>query len=279
MEKIPFDEFGGNGRLLHFAGPNAYPPRVFKRFLGELAQEYRVTAVHHRPLWPGTKPDEMQDWRLIAEDMIRFFDQQGMRQAIGVGHSLGAVTTALAATLRPELFGALVLIDPVFMPPNVIEMMQANPAAAWETPLVKGALRRRNRWPSREAAFDHFRGKRVFGGWSDAALRDFVAEGLTIDAETAETTLTFSREWEAQFYANVPTWVWEMVPQLTQPTLAVRAANSDTLYPPAWALWQEKQPAATFVEVPKVGHMLTAEQPKQVAQTVRAWRAMPQNHP
>ena len=39
----------------------------------------------------------------------------------------------------------------------------------------------------------------------------------------------------------------------------------------AWALWQTLQPAATFVEIDGVGHMLTAEAPEEVAGVVLRW--------
>ena len=42
--------------------------------------------------------------------------------------------------------------------------------------------------------------------------------------------------------------MWDELPALAHPTLAIRATESDTLYPDAWALWQTLQPSATFVE-------------------------------
>ena len=83
--------------------------------------------------------------------------------------------------------------------------------------------------------------------------------------------LSYPREWEARFYARPPTNVWDELPALAHPTLAIRATESDTLYPDAWALWQTLQPSATFVEMDGVGHMLTAEAPEDVAGVVIHW--------
>jgi pimeloyl-ACP methyl ester carboxylesterase len=93
IDLIPHHDFGGQGPILHFAHPNAYPPACFRQFLTPLTAHYHVTGIYHRPLWPGSRPEELTGWQLIADDLIRFFDQEGYRDVIGMGHSLGAVAT------------------------------------------------------------------------------------------------------------------------------------------------------------------------------------------
>lgn len=269
-DDIPFYDFGGDGPVLHFAHANAYPPGCYRQFIAPFLAHQHVLAVCHRPLWPGSSPAELQgDWRVIADDLIRFFDQQGLKNVIGVGHSLGAVATMYAAVQRPSLFRALVLIEPVFLLPEILQLAAAHPERTEELPLVQGALRRRSRWPSRQAAFDRFRSKAIFARWSDEALWDYVHSAL--HEEGNEVALTFSASWEACIYATPPQAVWDTLPQVSQPTLALRAADSDTLYPAAWRLWQDKQPQATFVQIEDTGHMLTMERPYPVAETVLNW--------
>ena len=264
---IPYIDFGGNGRILHFAHPNAYPPAGFRQFLEPLTEQFHVYAVEHRPLWPGSQPEEMTAWTVIADDLIRFFDQMGWQQVIGVGHSLGGVATLYAAVSRPDLFSHLILIEPVFLPPQILQMTAQNPDAGLFNPMVAGALKRRNLWDSRQAAFDRFRRKSVFNRFSDAALWDYV-NSATRETANGDFELVYPRKWEARFYSMPPQGVWDALPQVTQPTLAIRAAESDTIFPQAWQLWQDVQPDATFVEVPDCGHMLTLERPSQTAQIV-----------
>lgn len=265
--QIPFIDFGGAGPLLHFAHANAYPPGCYRQFIEALMPHYRVLAIEQRPLWPHSRPEELDSWELLADDLIRFFEQEGPENVIGVGHSLGGVATLYAAVKRPSLFRQLILIEPVFLMPELLKMAAANPDAAYQMPLVQGALRRRDRWPSRQDAFERFRPKPVFRRFSDEALWDYVNHAACEDG-SGEFVLAFPREWEARIYAHPPQHVWEHLPQVTQPTLAIRAAESDTVVPAAWQLWQELQPAATFVEIPDTGHMLTMERPSLVAQTI-----------
>ncbi|HFQ93005.1 MAG TPA: alpha/beta hydrolase [Anaerolineae bacterium] len=265
---VPFVDFGGEGPLLHFAHANAYPPRCYQYFLSLLTPHFHVVAIGQRPLWPYADPAELTDWRLLSEDMIRLFDEQGWRDVIGVGHSLGAVATMRTAVTRPDLFRALVLVEPVFLLPTLLEMAAAHPDAAYQMPLVQSALRRRNQFESREYAFDRWRRKPVFARWPDESLWDYVNCALIPNAENGGFRLAYPREWEARIYALPPQWVWDVLPQVTQPTLGIRGAETDTIAPEAWRLWQEKQPQAEFVEIAGAGHMLLMERPSAAAQTI-----------
>ncbi len=265
--QIPFIDFGGAGPVLHFAHANAYPPGCYRQFIDALTPHYRVLAIEQRPLWPHSRPEALTSWELLADDLIRFFEQEGLDNVIGVGHSLGGVATLYAAVKRPSLFRQLVLIEPVFLPPELLKMAAANPDGAYKLPLVRVAQNRRNHWASRQEAFDRFRTKSVFRRFSDEALWDYVNCAIYEDA-AGEFVLTYPREWEARIYAHPPLHVWEHLPQAQPPTLAIRAAESDTVMPAAWQLWQELQPAATFVEIPDAGHMLTMERPSLIAQTI-----------
>jgi pimeloyl-ACP methyl ester carboxylesterase len=264
---IPFEAYG-DGEVIHFAHANGYPPGAYRQFLEALGRDYRVLAIQHRPMWSTMDPADMHDWRLVTGDLIDFLDAHDLRDVVGVGHSLGGVATMYAAIQRPDLFRALVFVEPVFLPAELLATLRANPQISlFGNSLVQRALRRRNYWPDRQAAFDHYRPKSVFNKLPDAALWDYINYGLKEDGDGV--TLAYPREWEARFYELAPTDVWECVPQLTQPTLAIRAAESDTIFPEPWALWQTLQPQATFIEIPYVGHLLTMEQPECVAEHIR----------
>jgi pimeloyl-ACP methyl ester carboxylesterase len=267
IHSIPFIDFGGEGPLLHFAHANAYPPGCYRQFIKALLPNYRVLAIQQRPLWTGSDPQELTSWELLADDLIHFFEQVGLEDVIGVGHSMGGVATMYAAVKRPSLFRQLILIEPVFLPPEYLQLAAANPDAAYQLPLVRGSQRRRNRWPSRQAAFDRFRTKAVFGRFSNETLWDYVNHATHEDGSSG-VALTYPREWETQVYAHPPLCVWDRIPQVTHPTLAIRGADSVTIQPAAWQLWQELQPEATFVEITNTGHMLTMERPSLVAQTI-----------
>ncbi len=268
-EGIPFEDFGGSGQLLHFAHANAYPPGAYRAFLAFLANASRVLAIKHRPLWSNESPTDFSKWKQIAQDIITFCDQNELHRLIGVGHSLGAVTTMMAALERPDLFRLLMLIEPVLLPQAALSQLEEeddiNGRTNW--PWVATALNRRNNWPSRDEAFNHFRMKKVFSRWSDEVLSDYIISGLRRNKE-GHFELTYPREWEARIYALPPTDVWNIISRIEAPTLAVRGVDSQTLSPEAWSFWQKTQPQATFVEISRSGHLLPMERPRYLAEVV-----------
>lgn len=269
---IPYEHFGGRGPILHFAHANAYTPGCYRGLLSRLSEKYQVIAIRHRPLWPESRPESIDDWHAIAEDMIRFFDTQGLSQVIGLGHSLGAVTSMMASLKRPDLFKTLLLIEPVFLEPAFLKFVSEN-GTGLDTdtfPPVRVALRRRNHWPDRETAFNHMRPKRVFARLSDEALWDYVKYGLS-DSADGGVKLSYPPKWEARIYATPPVDVWDLIPRVTHPTLAIRGAGSDTLSVKGWHLWQLSQSEATFVEVAGSSHLLPMEKPAEVAEIINRY--------
>ena len=246
---VPWLDFGGRGAALHFAHANGYPPGAYCALLEDLADDHRVFAVSHRPLWSAGSPEvELKHWDRVADDLIAFLDGRGESAVIGAGHSLGATATLFAALRRPDLFRALVLVDPVFVSPAAAAFLALAPRAVVNrVPVVGAALRRRDRFASADEAFDYYRRKSVFDGLSDAALRDYVEHGTRPEGEGVG--LAFPREWEAQLYRTVP-WVWHRVGRVTLPVLGLRGAHSGTLTPASFRRWRKLQPHADLQEVP-----------------------------
>lgn len=289
---IPFHDFGGSGPLIHVAHANGYPPAVYRRMVEPLLDDHRVIGILQRPLWPDEPWEDFDSWHVLGRDLIEFLDEQRLSGIIGVGHSLGGVATMYAALERPDLFRALVLIEPVFLPPKLLDGVAGldEDALAQRVPLIAATRGRRTHWPDRESAFEHFRAKPVFGAMSDQALWDYVDGALRPVSPGADDhrdghgdgsasdrrgeidsglTLVCPREWEVQIYSTPPTDVWDRVGGLTQPTLALKGAETDTIRPEAWALWQELQPEAEFQVVAEAGHLLTFERPRRVGRLVR----------
>ena len=274
---IPYDDFGGSGPPLHFSHANAYTPGCYRQFLEPLARDYHVLAAHHRPLWylaPGHEqaaPGEgTADWPAAAADLLRFLDQQGLERVIGVGHSLGAVSTMLAARQQPERFSAIVLIDPVFLPPHVLETAAANPDHA---PARHGGGNTAPPQPLGQPPGS------VRPLPRQAGLRPLLRRSAVGLSQPRPPRRPGQRRGGPQLPAQgrgvllhqpAAHGLGRTAP-LTVPTLAIRATDSDTLYPDAWARWQLLQPTATFVEMDGVGHMVPIEAPVDTAVVVEHW--------
>lgn len=272
----PLDEFGGNGPVMHFAHANGFPSGVYRAFLSALADDFRVVASDMRPLWqPPWDPLSVKDWSVFADDLIRTLDAErfpATPPVIGVGHSLGAFTTLIAAVRRPDLFSALVLIEPPFLGPGRrLGLSVFSRVAPQRIPLVGRTLVRRDHWPSLDAAYDYFRQKRVFSRVPDDVLRDYVQYGTRPVGQGAqdERALTFSREWEARIYTTIGNHA-QLIQRCRVPVLAFRGETTDTLTQSVWRQWQRlASPRDRFVEVSDAGHLLPLEVPERIADIIR----------
>jgi pimeloyl-ACP methyl ester carboxylesterase len=108
-------------------------------------------------------------WPDFAADVAALGDALGWRGMVGVGHSMGGYAVALAAAMRPGMFRALVLLDPVLMAPESY-------TGHWQKDHF--ARKRRNVWDSAEEMFERFVGRGPFKAWDTQVLRDYCNHAL-----------------------------------------------------------------------------------------------------
>lgn len=265
-----FCELGGDpdAPLLYVAHANGFPPATYAPLAALLARTYHVVGIAARPLLAGHPPDEATTWHALADDLVRDLDALKADGVVGVGHSLGGVMTLLAAVQRPDLFRAIVLLDPVLLPPLWLALLRWMRwlRLSWRPPLSKTALRRRRVWPSSQAAYEYFKSKPFFADWQESMLRAYVAAG-TRPTDKGQVELVYPPQWEAHLFATVPTDVWRFVPRLSHnlPALFVRGERSEAFHPAVQTYAARRLPHARFVVVPDAGHMFPMERPAETA--------------
>ncbi len=261
----------GSGAPILLLHANSFPPAAYGALANCLGRVGQVRGLEQRPFWPDLSWADFHDWRVLGDDVLAWLDRLAPEEPVrAVGHSLGGVALAHAAVLAPERFHSLVLIEPVFLPPALLARLAADPAAAEQLPLVKGARRRRERWPDRAAAFAHLRPKPVFLRFGDVALWQVVEHATHSDARGG-VSLRCSAAWEARIYATPPLDAWSLPRRILTPTLALRGGATDTLPDETWQLWQAEQPEATFRSLDGLGHLLALEDGARVGQTILGW--------
>ena len=262
-------DFGGQGPLVHLAHANGFPPGTYRPLIGYLREYHQVVALATRPLWPGSHPESAPSWHPLAGDLVRGLEALGMHRILGVGHSIGGVLTMWAAIRRPDLFRAVVLIDPVILPPATLALLQLMRALGLEgrQPLVRGARRRRRTWPDRQACFQHYRPKDVFSRWSDESLWAYVEAG-TRPTTGGRVELVYPPEWEAHIFATSPVDVWQTVPLLQVPTLVIRGQETNTFRAASQRRFARLAPHARFSVIPEAGHLVPMERPEETAEEI-----------
>lgn len=267
---VPHHDFGGVGPLLHLAHANGYPPRAYAPLVERLTPHYHVIAALARSLWPGSRPNGFRDWTPLTEDLIRFLDEQQARGLIGVGHSMGGVATLDAALRRPELFRALVLIDPVIHRRRLLWLWEAMKALGLGDrlhPHIPGALRRRRLFASADEMFTRYRRAPIFSRVDDRGLRAYV-EALARPRADGQVELAYPPEWEVAIYRHGPLNLWGRMSQLELPLLVIYGAESDAFRASAQRKMARLIPHAVFHKVEAAGHLVPLEKPEAVAEAM-----------
>lgn len=269
---IPCLDLGGDGPDLHFAHANGFPVETYRVLLDDLGRDYRVFGMNQRPLWDGEDPARLNDWHRFVDDLIDFLDENVEAPIVGVGHSLGGVVTALASVRRPDLFSAIALIDPVFLPPQWSLIWKTIKALhlGHRLPLVRGAMRRKADWPSREEALERYREAPAFARFDPRVLADYVEHGF-VDNNGYGVSLRYPAVWEAWVFENTPHDHWPQIAKISTPCLIVRGEESDTLVPASWRRLHRMLPEARFHEIQGAGHLVPMEKPGAVADAVRTF--------
>ncbi len=265
-------ERAGAGRPILFAHANGFHARCWDQVIARLPGR-RVYAVDLRGHGASDKPPPPGPyaWRRFGEDLAALGRALGLRGALAVGHSIGGHAAALAAALAPDLFAALLLLEPVILPPA--EYGHGEPEAA------QVAARRRDRWASPDEMFARFKDRPPFDRWDPATLRDYCDHGLTPAPDGDGFVLACPPAIEAAIYAGTrdpATDIHAEIARVAAPVRVVRAARPQP--PGAFdmaASFTAPDLAQRFrrgedVHLPQCSHLLATEAPALVAEHVRA---------
>lgn len=275
---IPFIDFGGSGQPLVFLHANGYPPECYRQLLTKLAEQYHVSAMLQRPLWEGSNPDEISDWRPLTDDFLRFLDEHPSQPPIVIGHSMGGIAALRAAIRQPERFKALILLDPVLFPPSTIlqwKIVRALGLGYRLHPLVQIAKKRRRTFDNLEKIFSGYRRRDVFRYFSDEALRIFIA-GMTKPASGGGYELAYSPEWEVQIYLT-GIWrdleFWKGLRSLKVPLIIIRGAETDTFFATTGQRVVRTNPSIRVETIQKATHLVPLERPLETIDIIQSFLA------
>ena len=186
-----------------FSHANGFPAGTYKTLFDTWRKAgHEVHAVEkfgHDPRFPVTS-----NWPFLREQLIHFIEHEVRGPACLVGHSMGGYLSMLAAARRPDLAGGVVLLDSPLISgwrSRVLQLAKATGVGQRLSP-AHVSKRRRQHWPSAQAAFDHFASKPAFARWAPGVLRDYIACGT--EPDPAGRRLSFTREVETAVYNSLP---------------------------------------------------------------------------
>jgi pimeloyl-ACP methyl ester carboxylesterase len=190
--------------VIVFSHANGFPAGTY-RVLFETWRRagYAVRALEkfgHDPRYPVSS-----NWPHLRDQLIHFIEQETKEPAYLVGHSLGGLLSLLAACKRPDLVRGLVMLDsPIFTGwrAHSVQMLKASGLMQRIGP-GRISMTRRQHWPSRKHAHEHYAVKHIFARWDPRVLRDYIDAGVEPDGE-GQARLAFDRAVETRIYNTLP---------------------------------------------------------------------------
>jgi pimeloyl-ACP methyl ester carboxylesterase len=212
-------------------------------------------------------PGWQVDWAGYGDDALAAAGAvAGDRPLVGFGHSMGGTGLLLAAHRRPELFGLLILFEPIVPP---IEAVDTPPDSHPVSALVNATLRRRTLFPSIDAALSNYASKPPMSSFDPDALDAYVRYGFHPDVDGAGVRLKCDPELEARtFVAGTTQRTWELLGDIAVPVVVASGRVEDGGPSRFAAAVADELPHGTFVELPELDHFGPMTHPRLIAELV-----------
>ena len=271
--KIHYLDWGGTGLQAHLLHANGFCAGTYSPFVKHLTGDLHVMASDIRGHGGSqlASSQRIHHWNVFAEDLKALIEKTMSPPIIGMGHSLGAVTTYIAAATYPRLFSCLILIDPTILPRRYLWPMAVLRmfGLAAKIPLAKSARRRRKTFQGKKEALKRFAsGRGIFKYWSKDFVEAYLECGLLEkDPETA--VLNCDPEHEAQIFESVPLDVWTYASKISCPVLAIRGAHSGAFTVDAAERLGRLIPDFELITIPGAGHFVPMGKPVECAAVIK----------
>jgi len=253
-----YDGDGPTVILLHATG---FIPWTWHPIARHLSTTYRVIVPGLYSHREASRETGGISWKLLAEDICLFCEMLKIERPFLVGHSMGGIVAAIACGSHGIRTGAMVLIEPIFLPFHFYRQ----PITVDTHPLAAKALRRKNHWRDRAEALQYLSSRPLFASWNREVLDLYIKHGM-IEQGNGELCLACSPQKEAAlFMGGMKHNPWPLLPKLSCPVLIVEGETSENRHFIDLTRIVTELPHGSYRMVTNSGHLLPMEQPDTVA--------------
>jgi pimeloyl-ACP methyl ester carboxylesterase len=267
---VAYTDLGGadDQPPLLFAHATGFHGHVWRPVARRLVDDFHLFTFDERGHGDTPPSEDGQSWHGFARDALAVVDANGLadRRPFGVGHSAGGAALILAELERPGTFGGLWCFEPI-LPARYPESM---PTPSNANPLANGARRRREVFPSKDAAYDNYAGKPPFQVLDPEALRAYVDHGFE-ELDDGTVRLKCRGEIEARTYEMAGAHgAVERLGEVTCPVVFACGALTDTPFGPDYlARLVETVPDGRIEVFDDLGHFGPLQDPDAIAASIR----------
>ncbi|MCG8668001.1 MAG: alpha/beta hydrolase [Pseudomonadales bacterium] len=254
----------GEGTPLLFFHATGFHSRVWFQVVESMGNPiYLVDAPGHGK---SDRPGELFYWDKVAQMMAALVEHLDLNEVFGIGHSMGGQLMLSVASIMPQRFTQLLLLDPVVASLELIKTFQA----IVDSPIA----RRRNDWESSEAFYKAYLERDPYNTWNKTVFKDY-ADGALKPVENSERfQLACEPDLEACVYRNLGAEpLLEKLADINVPVHIIRAREFGPedekfsfRYSPTWPELVNKLPNATEDHRRDVDHFFPMEFPEMIAE-------------
>ena len=260
--EVAVHDLGGEGPDVLLVHPTSFSAQVLAPLARSLVPHLRCWGVDLRGHGLTSSPEGLvYAWKGFAEDVLAVVEGLGLARPFAVGHSSGGAAVLLAEAERPGTFRALWCYEPIVWP----DPERARPRAER---LAEGARRRRDRFPSREEAYENFVAKPPFSSLSAEARRAYVEHGFA-DEEDGSVVLRCRRQVEAEIYLRaVEGDRFARLAEVSCPVTVACGEVTDGIRPDVGQQLVAALPRAELLVFDELGHFGPLEDPARVGAAI-----------
>jgi pimeloyl-ACP methyl ester carboxylesterase len=257
--RLVVHEWGGDGDPVLLAHATGFHGRVWEPVANRLVTAgRRVWSFDFRGHGDSDAPDTDYSWHGFADDVLAVGAHLGLAgdpMLVACGHSKGGAALILGEQKRPGTFPRIWAFEPIIF--------------ATETPLppqddfflARAARKRRNEWPSIDAAIDAYSSKPPLDALTPEAMRAYVEYGLR-DRGDGVFKLKCAPEIEARVYTMGPNHgAYAHLGEVASEVLVVVGETSTSIDPVLGARIAEQLPRGRLEVLDGLGHFGPLEDP------------------
>ena len=252
--------------LVHATGFHA---RCWDQVVAKLPHDWHVFAVDMRGHGRSSNSSPFT-WEQFGHDLLRVAEHLQLRDAIGVGHSMGGHCVTHVAGHNAFCFKHLVLVDPViFDPQQYREKPVTTVMAVSDHPVA----RRRNSFASVAEMIERFADRMPYKVWQREVFEDYCQFGLVPAASGDGFELACPGYVEASVYmGNFDANLYQLINTIEIPAVVLRAnprdpdsKEMDFSASPTWPALAGQFPKGQDVHLPDLTHFIAMQDPQLVA--------------
>jgi pimeloyl-ACP methyl ester carboxylesterase len=255
--------------MVHATG---FHGRCWDRIIAALPEGLHIIAPDLRGHGQSYKPASLGDWNESADEVGALVAGICPRPVYAIGHSQGGYIIAQLATVRPDAFARLLLVDPVLLSSDMLaareQMIGINPA---DHPVA----RRRNQWESSSQMAARLSAKPPFDRWVRQVMDDYCDYGLVPSSEGDWLELACPPILEASAYLGADrSSPHDKLDRVTCPVTVLRGRDGerksmvDFSFSPTWPQLASQFPNGTDLQWQDCTHFIPMEQPDRLASLI-----------